>query len=513
MSLAAVFAGCTVGPNYAPPMPEVPASWQQTLAGGPSSASAEAARWWTTLNDPKLNELIDRAVAGNLDLRAARARLREARAQRGVVAADFWPSADASGSYSRGRNSASTSQGRFSNFGEYDNFQTGFDATWELDVFGRTRRGVEAAEAEIASAAENIRDVLVSLTAEVAANYVDLRSSQRRLEIASNNVRVQQSTVELAESRFKAGIASELDLARARSNLASTQAQIPSIRAAVDQSARRLAVLSGRNPGDLLAELSEARPIPPIPPSVPVGLPSDLLRRRPDIRRAERDIAAATARIGVATADLFPRFSLTGQFGFASSEVGEWFDSPARFWSFGPAVRWNFFSAGRVRSNIAVQEARADQATIRYQQAVLTALEDAENSLTNYAREQTRRTSLAESVAAEQRAVDLANELFTKGLTDFLSVLDSQRQLYALQDQLVVSERQVTTNLISLYKALGGGWEAIYPDTPPPPEPRFPSPLPDALAPREPRGQDSEIPPGPSAPAASPAAEQPGTGR
>lgn len=469
--LVAALAGCTVGPNYARPEAKVPEQYRQELQGGLAQRPAELAKWWTRLNDPMLNTLVDRAIAGNLDLREAEQRLREARAQRGVVAADQYPKVDASGSASRARQSRNVDSAQFGNRdSDFDNsadlYSAGFDASWEIDVFGRVRRSIEAADADVAAAAESRRDVLVSLLAEVARNYVDLRSLQEQLAIAHKNVRVQQDSLELAEARAKAGIASELDSRRAESQLASTRSQIPLLEQNLRKTTNRLAVLLGQQPGALADELASSQPVPPLPPDVPVGLPSDLLRRRPDIRKAERDLAGATARIGVATSELFPKFSITAALGMSSGQFGSWGDASSRYWSFVPGFKWPVFEGGRIKSNIEVQNAREQQALIRYEKTVLLALEDVENSLVSYSREQLRTQDLEKSVAAEREAVALANELYTKGLSDFSAVIDAQRQLYQLEIQLALSQGNKTTNLIALYKALGGGWEEILPDAP-----------------------------------------------
>lgn len=466
----ALLAGCAVGPDYVPPdTSATPTQWAEPLEAGLTTRSADLARWWTALRDPVLDRLVERAIASNLDLRIATARLAEARAQRGVAFSEFFPFTDATGRYSRYRNSEGIGSFRA---GENDLFSAGLDASWEIDVWGRIRRNVEAADADIASAKENRRDVLVTLLGEVGVNYADLRGFQQRLIIARENVRTQAESLELTRSRFAAGLTSELDVARAESNLRSTESQIPTLAAGEKAAAHRLATLTGRPPGALTEELAAPAPIPVAEGEVPMGLPSDLLRRRPDIRRAERDIASATALIGVATADLFPRFSLTGSFGFENSQVGRMFDSENRFWSFGPAFRWPILEWGRIRSNIRVQEARAESSLASYERTLLNAFEETENAIVNYARERERRETLRRAVAATQRSVDLSQSLYKAQLTDFLSVLDAERQLFQLQDQLVASDATVTANLVRLYKALGGGWseeDAPIAQTPPPP--------------------------------------------
>jgi NodT family efflux transporter outer membrane factor (OMF) lipoprotein len=454
----------------------VPASFASTATAA-TQPSADLARWWTTFDDPALDALVERAVAANLDLRLATARLREARALRGVTGADLFPDVNVAGSYTRSRSSenafdfegAGGGGGQSPGFGNFalpgeerDLYQAGFDANWEVDVFGGVRRSIEAADADIAAANEGRRDALVTLLAEVARNYVEVRGFQRRLGIARANLKTQQDTLELTNARFKAQLISELDVTRADAQVATTASQIPSLEAQRNQAAHRLAVLLGQEPGALLDELfaPTSPAIPSGPPEVPPGLPSDLLRRRPDIRRAERELAAATARVGVATADLFPRFSLTGSLGLQSEEFDDLASMDSRFFSIGPSASWPVFDAGRIRSNIEVQNARQEQALVRYEQSVLTALEDVENALVGYGKERQRRASLQRAVDANRRSVEMATQLYDRGLTDFLDVLDAQRALFLSEDALVQSDRTISTNLVALYKALGGGWEA-----------------------------------------------------
>lgn len=465
LALLALAGGCTVGPDYKSRETAMPEAWASPLGGGETAQAANLATWWTNLSDPQLTSLVDRAVDGNLDLAEASARVREARALRGIAAADGLPKIDATGRYNRSRRSENVGGGNNNDAfreddGGADLYTAGFDATWEIDVFGGIRRGVEAADADIGAAVESRRDVLVSLAAEVARNYTELRAFQSRLAIAQENVRAQNDTLTVTRARSAAGLTSDLDTARAESNLATTQAAIPPFESGIRASIYRLAVLVGVQPGQLVNELTPTAQIPRSPDTVPVGMPSELLRRRPDVRKAERDIAAATARIGVATADLFPKFSLTGQFGLSSAQIGNLTEGNSRYWLIGPDVRWPIFQGGRIRSNIEVQTAREQQAAARYEKAVLTSLQDVETALVNFSREQDRRVRLREAVTANQRAVDISQSLYGKGLTDFQSVLDSQRQLFQTQDALVVSERDVTQNLIALYKALGGGWES-----------------------------------------------------
>jgi NodT family efflux transporter outer membrane factor (OMF) lipoprotein len=454
-------AGCIVGPNYTTPSTPTPAAWPEPLEAGLVTEAPDLHEWWRRFDDQTLDSLVDRALAGSLDLREAAARVREARAVRGITAADQFPSIDASGSASYRRSSANTLGGPGGPPGQRtDQYEIGFDATWELDLFGRVRRAVEAADADLDAAVESQRDARVVLVAEVARNYAEYRSAQARLAIARRNVRTQQDTLDLSNDRFRAGLSGELQVAQAVAQLEATRSQIPPLNASLKRAAFRLDILLGQPPGTLAPSLESAAPVPPTPADVPIGLPAELLRRRPDIRRAERALAAATARIGVAKADLYPRFTLSGSFGLESEDVGKLFREGSRTWSLGPlAVRWPVFDAGRVRSGIRVQEARQEQALLAYERTVLQAYEEVANALVAYARVRERRDSLARAAQADKRAVELANDLWTRGLTDFLNVLDTQRAQFQLEDQLAESDAQVTTSLIALYKALGGGWE------------------------------------------------------
>ena len=464
--LAIVSGGCAVGPNYQPPAASAPTHWSAPLAGGETNAPSDVAAWWKNFHDAELDSLISRAVQANPDLQIAQARVREARAQYGIAVANFLPTVDAAGSYAR----AETSHHQpvlgslpipanvpFEN----DVYQAGFDASWEIDVFGGTRRATEAARAGVAASEFGRRDTLLTLLGEVARNYVDVRGYQRRLAIANENIAAQSNALAITQDRFDKGLTSDLDVQQAGTLLATTKAEIPTLQTSLQAAIHRLGVLLGQPPGALLAELSNIAPIPAALPEVPVGLPADLLLRRPDVQRAERQLAAATANIGVAKADLFPKFFLTGAAGFESISASDWFTSGSSFWSAGPTVQWRIFDAGRIRANIRVQNARQEQALASYEQTVLNAFEDVENGLVAYANEQIRRRSLEDAVTSSQTSLDLANKLYANGLTDFLHVLDAERSLYQAQDALVQSERTVSANLVSLYKSLGGGWESL----------------------------------------------------
>jgi NodT family efflux transporter outer membrane factor (OMF) lipoprotein len=456
-----LLAGCAVGPDYQPPKTSVTTQqWTSPLAGGETNGPTDLATWWKNFGDTNLDSLMTVAVQSNLTLRVAQAHVLEGRAERDVSAGSLWPSVGTSGSYSRNRYG-------FNNFPplppgtplDYNLYNAGFDATWEIDIFGGTRRTVEAANAEIGAAEFGQRDVLVSLLAEVARNYIGARGYQQRLAITLQNIQVQQEILDLTSNRFENGLSSDLDVQQATALLNTTEAEVPTLKTGFDQSVHHLALLLGQPPGALMDEMSTEKPIPLTPPAVPVGLPSDLLQRRPDVQKSESELAAATARIGAAKADLYPKFSLTGFAGVESISTGNLFDYASRYWSAGPTVQWEMFQAGSIRANVRVQNARQEQALDTYQQTVLVALEDAENAITAYAREQTRRESLSGSVQANEQARELSTQLYDSGLADFLGVLDSERSLYAAQDALVQSDQTVSLNLVQLYKALGGGWQ------------------------------------------------------
>ncbi|MGD0540125.1 MAG: efflux transporter outer membrane subunit [Tepidisphaeraceae bacterium] len=467
--------GCAVGPDYKQPEMKTPGQYEEigsatrptTRGATQVSVQPDYLRWWTTLNDPTLNGLIDRAVKNNPDVLAAEARIREARANRGIQASGLFPDVGAQGSYTHERESqnlpgvaafTSSGGGAFPGI-ESDLWQAGFDATWEIDVFGGTRRAIESANYSVQAAQWDRRDVLVSLLAEVAVNYVELRGAQLELEIAQENLQSQQQTLDLTRRKAEGGLIPYLDVAQQEAQVATTASVIPTLQAQVRQTIHHLGILLGEAPGSLSDELTAAAPIPVGPASVPPGLPGELLRRRPDVRRAERQLAAATAQIGVATADLYPKFSITGAMGVESQSLKQLFDYTSRTYQIVPGVTWDIFNAGKVSSNIDVQTARQAEALQAYRKAVLQSMEDVEDSLVAYNREQVRLQSVQEAVDANQRAVDLSMELFQKGSADFLSVLDAQRSLFAAQDAQAQSEQQVSADLVALYKALGGGWD------------------------------------------------------
>jgi multidrug efflux system outer membrane protein len=457
-----ILAGCAaVGPDYARVEPDAPPEWHTQLQGGLTPGLPEPetlANWWHALNDEELSSLEERAVNGNLDLKKARSRIREARALRGISKADLFPTLDASASatnYGSSENSTSINENKL--------YSAGFDAGWELDVFGGVRRSVEAAQADLEATQEDLYDVMVSLLAEVARNYVEVRTFQTALTVTESNITSQEETYELNRSRYQAGIINELAVQQSLYNLERTRSLIPALQTGLEAAKNRLAVLLGEKPGAVHGELAERKPIPIPPVTVAVGVPAEAMRRRPDIRRAERNLAAQTARIGVATADLYPKFRLMGTIGLESVSTGNFLSADSRTWSTSPGVSWNIFHGGAIRQNIKVQSARQEQSLIQYESAVLNAQEEVENVLVAYAKEQRRMKSLAAATSAAQSAVQLAQDQYKVGLVDFSNVLDAQRSLLSFQDQLAQSNGAVTSNLIRLYKALGGGWKCTEP--------------------------------------------------
>ena len=451
-----VLSGCAVGPDYVQVDPSAPEEWHTQLQNDLTASRLNPetmANWWTTLNDQELSSLEERAVKGNLDLKEAIARVREARALRGISKSELFPTLDATASATKYRSSENSGTGD-----ENELYAAGFDAGWELDVFGGVRRSIEAAQANLEATHEDLHDVMVSLLAEVALNYIEVRTYQTRLTVTEANIKAQEETYELNSSRYKAGIIDELAVQQSLYNLEHTRSLIPNLQIGLEATKNRLAVLLGEKPGAIHQELADKRPIPELPVTVAVGVPAETLRHRPDIRRAERNLAAQTARIGVATADLYPKFRLLGSIGLESISTGDLLTSASRTWSFGSGVSWNIFDAGAIRQNIKVQSALQEQALIQYEAAVLSALEEVENVLTAYAKEQLRRESLIAAAAAAQTAYNLARDQYNAGLVDFSDVLSAQISLQYLQDELAQSDGAVISNLVRLYKALGGGW-------------------------------------------------------
>src|SRR6202167_1760755 len=469
--LIVTVVGCMVGPDYRPPAMKLPTHWdgndQQIKQVENQENKTDLATWWQSFDDPILNQLVAQALSSNLDEKMALARVREERAYVVISRAGLLPSIDTSGSYTRQRYSANTPFGFFPQLLPRDEniYEAGFDASWELDVFGGIRRGVEASKAELAASIENERDVRVTLLAEAARDYVEVRALERRIQIAKENLRDQNDSLRLAQARFEQGFAPELDVFQARSLLETTQAQVPELESELAQTVHQIGVLLGREPDALQAQLSDMTPIPGIADpdaiavQIPAGLPSDLLRRRPDIRAAEREIAAATARVGVAVADLYPKFSITGTAGLESISTGDFFFGTSRMWQVGPSMTWPIFEGGRIRANIEVRNAQEEQALLSYRKTVLNALADVEDALVAYAKERTRHQALAASAEDFTPPDILALDRYEEGYDTYLDVLEAQRSLYAAQDSLAQSDQQIIDDLIAIYKALGGGWQ------------------------------------------------------
>ncbi|MEO0478015.1 MAG: TolC family protein [Planctomycetota bacterium] len=444
-----------VGEDYEEPDTNeiTPDDWNARLPEGLQRGEdpESLADWWQQLGDPLLTTFIERAIEENRDLRATLARMRQARASRRLAGAQLLPQLGASGAGGR----------QDTGLGSQNYYNAGFDATWEIDLFGGLRRGVEAAEADLQAAQQGLLDLLISLTSEVALNYVEVRSFQERLAIARRNEEAQTETLQLVESREEAGLVDRRDLEQARANLSSTRAQIPSLQAGLTRARNSLAVLLGVLPGTLDEELATSEPLPEIPASVAVGVPAEALRRRPDVRAAERQLAAETARIGVAEADLYPRLALDGSIGIGAASASGLFGSPTDIFNIGPRVTWNVFDFGRTRARIEAQEAVAEEALALYEQSILRAVEDVEGSVVDFAQEKLRQVELQNAVTSARESRDLAQDQYRAGLIDFVVVLDAERTVLGLEDQQASSRADSVGNLVRLYKALGGGWKAL----------------------------------------------------
>ena len=439
--------GCmTVGPDYE--KPELPA------IAGATSLELDLHAWWTQFNDPVLTQMVDDALAANKTLAGAVARVNQARAQLGQTKASLGPQFDANGSVSRQQLSENTGNSSSS----FSTYNAGFDAVWEIDLFGGNRRTIDAALAALASQEIDFESVQVSVAAETAQAYLTLRTFEYRLKVAQSNLAVQQDTLEILVSRRDAGLGNELDVQQARYNRESTRSTIPSLEAGVQTSRNALAVLVGKMPGELSIEMTQV-----IPQSrfAFEGIPADVLRRRPDVARAERDLAAQTARVGASVAELYPKFSLTGSIGLESLHATDLFSSDSGRYSIIPGIRWPIFYSGSIRNAIKVQEAVLEETLAAYEQTVLIAVQEAKNALVNYEKELQRREALSAAVAAATEAEALASDQYKSGLTDFNNVLDAQRSLLGFQEQLALSEGTVANNAVSLYKALGGGWKPM----------------------------------------------------
>jgi multidrug efflux system outer membrane protein len=452
---ALALTGCvSVGPDYKKP-DTAPANVQNVDAARESHAQFQA-DWWKQFNDPALDALIQRAAKGSLDLRIAQARLAESRALLGTAKSNQIPTIDTSVAYSR---SIEQQPGFTTQRVPIDSYQAGFDASWELDLFGGIRRSVEAARADLGASEASMHDAQVSLFAEVARNYFELRGAQQRLAIAQRNIANQADSLKLISARAQIGTASEQDVASASAQLSAAKAQLPVLDAAVHSYEYRLAVLLGERPGELDVDVSPGT-FKPIATVLPIGDSSEVLSRRPDVRIAERQYAAANARIGVAKAEFFPHISLGGFVGFLAGRPNDFGGPASRAWSFTPSITWNGLNVERVRSNLHASEARANAAEANYQRTVLQAIEDVDNAVTNYNAEHARVEQLMAQAEQSRRAAELARIRYQEGATGYLELLDAERVQLAAEDALAQSESAIDTRAVALYKALGGGWQA-----------------------------------------------------
>jgi multidrug efflux system outer membrane protein len=454
--IASAVAACAVGPNYTRPQTPTPSHFSEAESAVYSGEEGPA-RFWRQFDDATLDGLVADALAANHDLRIALARWQEARAVHRETRFDLIPTVTASGGYTRQELPSAQSFG----LGALDEryYDAGFDASWELDLFGRVRRGVEAARAEVEGAEAGLRAAQVSVTAEVARTYFELRGQQSELEVAERNVSNERATLELTTSLLDAGRGTEFDTSRAQAQLSSTLATIPPLQSDIARSIHRLAVLTARQPEALSERLGVVRPLPALPSITGVSDPATLLRRRPDIRVAERDLAASTAQIGVAVGDLFPKVTFNGSFGYAAGSPGALGAAGTREYLIGPSISWAAFDLGRVRARIDQAHARNDQALALYEQTVLRALEETENALVAHARARDRLAEVEHEAQASETASHIARARYEGGMVGFLEVLDAERTQLTAEDQLAQSRTETATSLIAVYKALGGGWQ------------------------------------------------------
>ena len=487
---ASLLAGCTLGPNFEPPEWASPSSWfsgpKEPVTPPESIPVAEPIdlQWWQLFGDPQLTMLEERVAAENLDVQIAALRLAESRAQLGVTRAAEFPSLNGNASYTREQASnngffsiAPGAAGRSANGASgnttggiktgglqpFDIWQYGFDASWEIDLWGKIRRSVESAEASTEASQEAQRGVLLSSLAEVARDYIQLRATQEQLRIARENVRTAQESLKLTQQRAAGGITTDLDVANASAQLRTFLAVIPRLRQDEAEGINALNLLLGQPPNALREELATPKPIPPVPSRVPVGFPSELARRRPDIRQAEADLHSATADVGVAVANFYPSLTLTGSFGLQSLQLNKAFNLTSKQYSVGPGLTVPIFEGGRLRATLELKKAAQQEAAVAYQKTVLGAWHDVDNALTAYQTEQARRDQLILAVAENRKALALAQSRYQEGVSDFLAVLDAQRNLLLTEQQLADSAKLVSSNLVALYKALGGGWETDLP--------------------------------------------------
>lgn len=455
LAAAGIVGGCTVGPNFKPPQPGMPEAYSPPTSQPTTHQSvvtenaADLNRWWETFNDPVLNSLVSRAIANNIDIKIANTRIRQARSSRTIALAGAYPTVESSGAYTRAGRSDVTS----------DNYDLNLSGSYEIDAWGAVRRSIESSDATLLANVEDRRNTTITLIASIATDYLSLRSSQRQIEIANNNLDIQKHNADLTQRQKDAGFVGGLDAANANASVYTTEAQIPLLEQSARQAIFRIALQLGLPPRDLLNELLPHVSQPAVPPEIPAGLPSELLRRRPDIRLAEANLHAATANVGIAMSDLYPRFNLIGTLQFNGDTIKHAASWNSNAFSVGPNFSWPIFDAGQIRANIDIQNARADQALLVYERAVLNALSEVESALIAYEKEQQFHDSIVKAVDANQQALDYSTQLYQGGQTDFLNVLNAQRSLLSTQDSLVQSDQRIATNLVTLYQALGGGWD------------------------------------------------------
>ena len=454
-----VLSGCRcIGPDYQAPKTAAPDAWQTAAIKGLAQAQAPLQTWWRVFRDPALEALIGEVRTNNLDLAAAVARLDAAAARYGIARSGLAPTIDGVGGVGRVRDSERIRTLDSQNNNPYMLYDAGFTMGWELDIWGRVRRSIEAAKGQWEASLEDTRDLLVILQSDAASTYLQLRTVQQRIVYAKNNVVMQEGTLKLTRDRHAAELTGELDVRQAELNLASTRALIPQLEAQRDQSLNRLCLLCGKFPGALDHLLQQTNGVQAVT-ALPTLLPADLLRHRPDVRGAERRLASQTAQIGVATGDLYPLFTLNGSFEWQASESGNLFNPQARAYGFGPSFRWALFNGQRIRNNIRVEEASAREALASYEQTVLQAYQESEDALSAYANELNRLTELRAASTAAAQSVKLVDTLYRTGLTDFQNVLDMQRELFQQQDAQASSEGAAVQHLVAVYKSFGGGWE------------------------------------------------------
>ena len=457
-SIIVIFTGCTVGPNYKRPEMEMPQEWLHS-SGDHFTTVPEANNvgWWKIFDDEDLDSLIQQAIANNNNVITAFYKIEAARALRDATMGQYYPSINTTGSYSRLLYSG-TSQVPVS-IKPFNLYTWGFNSLWEIDLFGKIRRSVESSQASYQATIEDYRDIMVTLLSDVCNNYIELRTTQERIKYAKSNVETQRRTLELTRSLYQAELVSELDVRQAEFNLANTESQIPLLRINEEASFNSLAVLAGKMPGTLRTDLSTNKSLSAVKENINISLPANLIRQRPDIRRAERQLAAQTANIGVTVADLYPALQLSGNIQTQSLKFSGLGNLNNKSYSFGPGISWNIFNAGITRNNIKIQKAVTAELLSDWQNTVLTAVEDVQNAMYSYLQQESRQKSLEDSVTASQRSVELVESLYKSGLTDFQNVLDTQHALFVQQDNLATSKGLLLQDIVFIYKAFGAGWQ------------------------------------------------------